>query len=130
MNIQRILTDETETLCLMPVSDSFSTMENSSIPEAAEWRHGGTELPLVNGFLPDQEGSCLLFPSLAFGAEDEDEEIDDDEDNFDDMEDDFDDDFDDDDDDFDDDFDDDDDDDDDFDDDYDEDTDYDDDFEE
>jgi hypothetical protein len=114
----------------MPVSDSFNIMENSSIPDATEWRYASTELPPVNGFLPDQEGSCLPFPSLAFGDEDEDEDIDDDEDNFDDMEDDFDDDFDDDDDDFDDDDDDEFDDDEDEDYDYDDDADYDDDFEE
>jgi hypothetical protein len=112
-----------ENLCLMSVGDSFDVMENSGVPEPAGWRPAaGPDGP--DGFLPEQEGSFLPFPRLAFGDEDEDEDIDDDEDNFDDMEDDFDDDFDDDDDD---DFDDDEDDD--FDDDYD-DADYDDDFEE
>jgi hypothetical protein len=129
MNTQRILADETEALYLMPAGDFFDTAENSGTPEAAEWQSAGTSL--MNGFLPDHGGSSLPFPFLAFGDEDEDEDIDDEEDNFDDMEDDFDDDFDDDDDDFDDDEDEDDFDDDEDDDyDYDDDVDYDDDFEE
>jgi hypothetical protein len=69
-------------------------------------------------------------PFLAFGDEDDEDDIDDDEDNFDDMEDDFEDDFEDEDDDFEDEDDDFEDEDDEFEDDYDEDGDYDDDFEE
>jgi hypothetical protein len=125
MNTQRILTNETEALCLMPTGDFFNMAEGSGMPETAgRWSAGAAtaELSLMRG---DHEGSSLPF--LAIGDEDDDEDIEDDEDNFDDM----DDDFDDDDDDFDDDFDDDDEDDNfDNDYDYDDDIDYDDDFEE
>ncbi|MDR2136524.1 MAG: hypothetical protein LBO76_07915 [Treponema sp.] len=132
MNTQRILACEMEALCLMPVSGSFGSTENSGIPEPATWRPGAAEPPVIDWAAPDWGGAGPAFPCLAFGDDDEDEEIDDDEDSFDDMEDDFDDDFDDDDDDFDDDEDDFDDDEDDEDDDfdYDDDADYDDDFEE
>jgi hypothetical protein len=128
MNTQRILANEMEALCLMSVSDSFGIMEIAGTPEPAEYQPAGMGLPVSKGPIPDQDGSS---PCLAFGDEDEDEDIEDEEDGFDDMEDDFDDDFDDDDefDDDDDDFDDDDaDEDDDYD--YDDDADYDDDFEE
>jgi hypothetical protein len=129
MNTQRILANETEVLSLMSVTDFFDFMESSGTPEPALWQPAGTELPAMNGFLPDQEGSSLPFPFLAFGDEDEDEDSEDEEDNFDDMEDDFDDDFDDDEDEFDDDEDEfEDEEDDDYD--YDDDVDYDDDFEE
>jgi hypothetical protein len=126
MNIQRILANETEVLNLMYVTDFFDS--GSGIPESTAGQSAGTELPAMNGFLPDQEGSSLPFPFIAFGDEDEDEDADEEEDNFDDMEDDFDDDFDDDEDEFDDDDEFEDEDDDDYD--YDDDSDYDDDYEE
>jgi hypothetical protein len=68
LNIQRIFTDETEALTLLPVA-------------------GLSGMPEQNGWL---EGAPL---PIAFGDDDEEEDADGEEDNFDDMEDDFEDDF-------------------------------------
>jgi hypothetical protein len=126
MNIQNAFDIDRGVLTLGPLS-GWSIPD---VPEAAEWLPSGDSYFAAGGefFEPGQES--ILSPGLAFGDEDEDDDIDDDEDNFDDMEDDFEDDFEDEDDDFEDEDDDfeDEDDDDDYD--YDDDGDFDDDFEE
>jgi hypothetical protein len=127
MNTQNTADIERE-LVLQPVA-GWSVAD---MPEPAEW--------LISGYCGTEEGAFgspgqdlenFPFPTLAFGDEDEDEDIDEDGDNFDDMDDDFedeDDDFEDEDDDFEDEDDDFEDEDDDYD--YDDDGDFDDDFEE
>jgi hypothetical protein len=124
MNTQGILETGGEAPALQPVT-GWSVPDT---PEPAEWLIAGGLDPAGAG-LAEGWGIPLL-PSLAFGDEDDDDDVEDEEDNFDDMEDDFEDDFEDEDDDFEDDDDDDfeDEDDDDYD--YDEDGDYEDDFEE
>ncbi|MDR3174821.1 MAG: hypothetical protein LBU19_11260 [Treponema sp.] len=134
MNIRNSFDIEREALLLQPVAG----WSMADMPEPAEWlisgcfnAEGELREPLEQGW------EEFPLPSLAFGDEDEDDDIEDDEDNFDDMEDDFEDDFEDEDDDFEDEDDDFEDEDDDFEDededddyDYDEDGDFDDDFEE
>jgi hypothetical protein len=123
MNTQGIFYIEEEALALQSVS-SWNMPDTA---EPAEWLLSGCFD--AEGAFPELSGSGQgQDPSLAFGDEDEDDDIDDDEDNFDDMEDDFEDDFEDEDDDFEDEDEDFEDEDDDYD--YDEDGDYEDDFEE
>jgi hypothetical protein len=122
MNTQGFFDIEEETLALQSVA-------GWNAPDTAEWLLSGCfdaegMFSEASGFEQDQD-----LP-LAFGDEDDEDDVDDDEDNFDDMEDDFEDDFEDEDDDFEDEDDDFEDEDDDFEDDYDEDGDYEDDFEE
>jgi hypothetical protein len=122
MNTQGIRETGEEAAVLQPAA-GWSVPD---MPEPAEWLITGGLGPADAG--PEEGWEILAVPSLAFGDEDDDDDVDDDEDNFDDMEDDFEDDFEDEDDDFEDEDDDFEDEDEDYD--YDEDGDYDDDFEE
>ena len=87
MNIQDTFGIENGALTLGPVAG----WNIPDMPELAEWLPSGC-FDAGELFLEPGQGD-LPPPSLAFGDEDEDDDIDDDEDNFDDMEDDFEDDF-------------------------------------